>query len=160
MKTDKVLSRVFSVALLVLFLWAMLARGTTTQSDVYALDGAMWNKATSLIRVMWLGGYRDGFFSGVILATAYKSDNGKEGITVAEKLRLRNLQRYGNHPRILSNQAIMDEMTLFYKDFRNTPVCWLNAEPIAELALTIGAPTDAELDAIRAEDAKNGCTIK
>lgn len=132
--------------------------------DVYALDGALWSKATSLMRVLWLVGYDNGFTSGLRLATAVKSETDKEippPQTATERLHLRNFQRYSAaHPRILSNQAIMDEMTLFYKDFHNTPVCWADAEPIAELALTVGAPTDAELESIRAEDAKNGCVVK
>ena len=164
MKTDKLLSRVSPVALLVLFLATVLARGTKAQSDVYALDGALWSKATSLMRVLWLVGYDDGFTSGLRLATSVKSESDKEipaPQTATERLHLRNFQRYGvMHPRILSNQAIMDEMTLFYKDFRNTPVCWVDAEPIAELALTVGAPSEDELAAIRAEDAKAGCVVK
>ena len=116
------------------------------------------------MRVLWLVGYDNGFTSGLRLATEVKSENNKEipaPQSATERLHLRNFQRYGAaHPRILSNQAIMDEMTTFYKDFRNTPVCWVDAEPIAELTLTVGAPTDAELDAIRAEDAKSGCAAQ
>jgi hypothetical protein len=70
---------------------------------------------------------------------------------------VRKIARYGGaKPRILSNQEIIDEMNLFYKDFRNAPVCWVDAESIAELALTVGAPSKQELGAIRSEDAKNG----
>jgi hypothetical protein len=39
------------------------------------------------------------------------------------------------------------------------PVCWTSAEPIAELALTVGAPVEQELVAIRSEDARDGCQL-
>ena len=64
--------------LLVLPLAAILAMKTNAQSDVYALDGALWSKATSLMRVLWLVGYDNGFTSGLRLATEVKSENNKE----------------------------------------------------------------------------------
>lgn len=72
------------------------------------------------------------------------------------KLRLHNAARMeGSRQR--SNGEIIDEMSLFYKDFRNTPVCWDHAEQVAELTLLAGPPSEADLDALRREDAKKGC---
>ena len=163
MRVTQTLRSVSLVAVPVLLATFFVMRAKA-QSDVYALDGTLWNKATPMMRVLWLVGYDNGFTSVLRLATSVKSENNKEipaPQSATERLHLRNFQRYSAaHPRILSNQAIMDEMTTFYRDFRNTPVCWVDAEPIAELALTVGAPTDAELDAIRAEDAKSGCAAK
>jgi hypothetical protein len=97
------------------------------------------------------------------MAASLKSLDNKDGAsprTARDLIILRNLLRYDRtNPRILSNQVILDEMTLFYKDFRNSPVCWATAEPIAELALTIGAPSETELIAIRSEDARDGCEL-
>jgi len=52
---------------------------------------------------------------------------------------------------------INDEMSLFYQDFRNTPVCWGDAELISTIVLAGGTPSETELDAVRSEDAKEGC---
>jgi hypothetical protein len=105
-------------------------------------------------------GYDDGFTDAFELAASIKSENDTlpSPLTVAARLKLRNLRRLSvAKPQMLTNNAITDEMTLFYKDYRNTPVCWSDAEVVAELALTVGAPSEVELDTLRAEDAKSGC---
>jgi hypothetical protein len=131
------------------------------QTESVSLDGSWWAKASAGQRILWLQGYDDGFTSALRIAASLKSESDKQlpaPQSVGERLHLRTFMRYtAANPRILSNQEISDEMTLFYKDFRNTPVCWSDAEPVAELALTIGAPSEVDLDALRAEDAKSGC---
>lgn len=130
------------------------------QSECYSLDGSWWVKASAAERTFWLVGYDDGFTDAFRLAASMKSENDNLPTpwSVSGRLKLRNLRRYNAaNPQMLTNNAISDEMTLFYKDFRNTPVCWSDAEVVAELALTVGAPSEGDLDALRAEDAKAGC---
>lgn len=63
-----------------------------------------------------------------------------------------------NARRKRSNLEIADEVTLFYKDYRNISVCWGDAREIAGLTIEGDAPSEAEIDALRSEDAKEGCT--
>jgi hypothetical protein len=138
----------------------LMASSAFAQTEYVSLDGSGWGKASAAERTLWLVGYDDGCTDGLNLAASMKSqnDNLPTPLTVAARLKLRNLRRYSvANPQMLRNNAITDEMTLFYKDFRNTPVCWSDAEIVAELALTIGAPSEVDLDALRAEDAKSGC---
>jgi hypothetical protein len=139
----------------------LIASSAFAQTEYVSLDGSWWVKASEVERVLWLQGYDDGFTDALKLAASLKSESDKQfpaPKSVSERLHLRNLRRYAEaNPQIPSKRAINDEMTLFYKDFRNTPVCWSDAEPVAELALTVGAPSEADLDALRAEDAKSGC---
>jgi hypothetical protein len=69
-----------------------------------------------------------------------------------------------NSPRTAGSQnpsygEIINETALFYRDFRNTPVCWAEAVGISQLTLGGGAPSEAELDAVRSEDAKKRCLL-
>ena len=139
----------------------LIATSATAQTEYYSYDGSLLVKASAMDRTFWLAGYDDGFTSALKLAASVKSETDEARPApknASERIHLRNLLRYTvTNPRILSNQSILDEMTLFYKDFRNTPVFWADAEPVAELALTVGAPPEADLEALRAEDAKSGC---
>jgi hypothetical protein len=138
----------------------LMASSAFAQTEYVSFDGSWWVKVSAEYHTMWLVGYDDGLTDALRLAASLKSENDSlpTPLSVAERLKLRNLRRYHDvNPQILANQAIQDEMTLFYKDFRNTPVCWTDAEVVAELALTVGAPSEADLDALRAQDAKFGC---
>jgi hypothetical protein len=139
----------------------LMASSAFAQTGYVSLDGLLWAKSEVADRTFWLVGYDDGFTNALKLAASMKSETDKERPapkTSSERIHLRNIQRYAVEiPQILSNRAILDEMTLFYKDFRNTPACWADAEPVAELALTVGAPSEADLDSLRSEDAKSGC---
>jgi hypothetical protein len=138
----------------------LMASSAFAQTEYLSLDGSWWTKASAAERTFWVVGYDDGFTNALRLATSVKSERNKEHPqTMSERLLLRVFLRYGsgNPPRILTNHEVLDEMDLFYKDFRNTPVCWSDAEVVAELALTVGAPSEVDLDALRAEDAKSGC---
>jgi len=149
------------IVLVVAFAILLVFMQSIAAGDV-ALNGSAWNQISIQARIFWLVGYDSGFVNGVRMAASLKSSGNSNAVapaTVREAILLRNLVRYTNSPHFLSNQEVMDEMTLFYKDFRNTPVCWANAEPIAELALTMGAPSEQELVAIRSEDAKDGCSV-
>ncbi len=139
----------------------LLASSVYAQAEYVSLNGVWWLRASAAERTLWLEGYNDGFTDALKLAASIKSETNKERPapqTASERIHLRNLMRYtAADPQIVPNHALLDEMALFYKDFRNTPVCWSDAEPVAELALTVGAPSEIELDALRAEDAKSGC---
>ena len=156
--TKLVLNALFAAILVLLPMPTVTAN---PQSESFSLDGSSWNALSSVNRIYWIVGYDHGFTNALRLAEKLRSlgDRHIAPYTTTEKLQLRNVQRYTSQARILSNQKIVDQMTLLYKDFRNTPICWANAEPIAELSLTVGAPSEAELDAVRREDAKAGCTI-
>jgi hypothetical protein len=75
-----------------------------------------------------------------------------------DKLILRNTTRAVGSQKP-SYGEIIDETALFYKDFRNIPVCWAEAVGIAQLTLEGGAPSEAELDEVRSEDAKKSCRL-
>jgi hypothetical protein len=139
----------------------LIASAAFAQTEYVSLDGSWWVKASDAERILWLQGYDDGFTDALKLAASLKSETDKQlpaPKSVSERLHLRNLRRYAEaNPQILPTRAIDDEMTLFYKDFRNTPVCWSDAEPVAELALTVGAPSETDLEALRTENAKSGC---
>ncbi|MGC2292124.1 MAG: hypothetical protein WA450_09285 [Candidatus Acidiferrales bacterium] len=136
----------------------LMASSAFAQTESVSLDGSWWVKASVTERVLWLVGYVDGFTDALRLAASMKSENDNLPMSVAGRLKLRNVRRYSvANPQMLTNDAITGEMTLFYKDFRNTPVCWSDAEVVAELALTGGAPSEVDLGALRAEDAKSGC---
>lgn len=75
--------------------------------------------------------------------------------TAIERLYLRNV--HPENDQVQGFDKIEDEMNLFYKDFRNIAVCWGDAELISLLTLSGGAPSQTELDAVRSEDAKEGC---
>jgi hypothetical protein len=49
-------------------------------------------------------------------------------------------------------------MDAFYNDYRNAPVCWDDALVFSVESLNDDAPTEQELDATRAANAKTGCT--
>jgi len=147
--------------LVVTALAILMASSAFAQTEYVSLDGSWWVKASAAERTLWLVGYDDGFTNALKLAASVKSETNKERPapqSASERIHLHNLLRYtAANPQIVSNQLLLDEITLFYKDFRNTPVCWSDAEPVAELALTVGAPSEIDLDALRAEDAKSGC---
>jgi hypothetical protein len=150
------------VALLISLFFLFIGMWANAQPGA-SLNGASWNKASFDARVFWLAGHDNGFTSALRVAASLKSLDSKNGLppeNAKDLITLRKIAIYaGAKPRILSNQEIIDEMNLFYKDFRNAPVCWVDAEPIAELALTVGAPSEQELGAIRSEDAKEGCDL-
>jgi hypothetical protein len=148
-KKRTVVSSVFLVFVLQMF--------SPITAKAQSLDGAEWNKTSGL--GYWT--FRRGYDRGVArlhLATSlkFKSANGKElQARASDRLFLRN--RVLSFARPVKNGEITDEMTLFYKDFRNTPVCWWDAAEIAELTLKGAAPSENDLVALRSEDAKDGC---
>jgi hypothetical protein len=146
--------------------WANAQEQHTVRVNVSAptaLDGNLWNSLSPGSRALWFGGYYEGYSSGLKMAATFKSiDDTKafETLSSGEQIHLRSLARYGDpNWKMVSNQEIIDEMIRFYKDPHNLPVCWENAEPIAELTLATHGLSDAELTAIRGEDTKTGCEI-
>lgn len=144
-------------ALLVCVLLA-LTTGAKAQPAPSFYTGSDWNTLPEAIRSFFVIGYAHGFSRGIRLAASLKSINGNGTTgaqTAMERLYLRNLNR--ENDKIQQYDKIEAGITLFYKDFRNTPVCWGDAELISILTLSGGAPSDAELDAVRSADAKEGC---
>lgn len=110
------------------------------------------------IRSFFVIGYGHGYSRGIRLAASLKSTDGKGASapqSAMEKLYFRNVR--GGIDKVQGWDTIKDQMSLFYQDFRNTPVCWGDAELIAILSLSGAAPSDAELAAVRSEDARAGC---
>lgn len=144
--------------LFALLLCVLLAATTAKAQSSSLYTGSDWNTLPEAIRSFFVIGYAHGYSRGIRLAASLKALNGNGTAspqTAMERLYLRNLKR-GND-KIQQYDKIKDEMTLFYNDFRNTPVCWGDAELIAILSLSGGAPSEADLDAVRSADAKEGC---
>ena len=130
------------------------------------LDGSDWNRASDissssnldLAHGFFMMGFQRGFEQGqgiMVRATATKSKV-DAFLSARDKLYLHDMTKV--QPR--SPGEVFSETTLFYKDFRNAPVCWDDAMQIAKLTLEGAAPSDTELEAIRSEDAKEGCAPK
>lgn len=134
---------------------AMAASAQNVPADRYT--GSDWKTVPDLVREFFVIGYAHGYSRGIRLAASLKSVNGKGTSApqaAMEKLYVRNVH---SSNKIVGYDKIEDEMNLFYQDFRNTPVCWGDAELISILALSGGAPSETELDAVRSDDAKEGC---
>jgi hypothetical protein len=154
---------VLSVCLV--FVLQMFSAMTAKAQSASGFDGPKWDKASSDVRLYFVLGYANGFEHGVNFAQSFKSIvDGKEVSKVPapqdarEKLFLRYMPKT-TEPASLPptfDEAI-DEMSLFYKDFRNAPVCWGDAFDIAELTLKGRAPSEDDLIPLRTEDAKEGC---
>jgi hypothetical protein len=139
---------------LLVYILLTLTTGAKAQSPPSLYTGSDWNTTPEALHSFFVIGYAHGFSRGIRLAASLKSINGN-GNTAMERLYFRNRSR-GNDKQQQFDK-IEHEMTLFYNDFRNTPVCWGDAELISILTLSGAAPSDAELDAVRSEDAKEGC---
>ena len=139
------------------FLIFVLKVVSPSATKAQSLDGLEWNKTSGL--GYW--NFRRGYDRGVErlrLATGlkFKLANGKElPPRASDRLFLRN--RMLSFARPAKNGDITDEMTLFYKDYRNARVCWWDALEIAELTLKGAPPPENDLAAVRREDAKDGC---
>jgi hypothetical protein len=146
---------VFSMVVCVLQI-AFVAGANAQSSSMYT--GTDWKTMPDAIRSFFVIGYGHGYSRGIRLAASLKSTDGKGASapqSAMEKLYFRLVR--GGNDKIQGWDAIKDQMTLFYQDFRNTPVCWGDAELIAILSLSGGAPSDSELAAVRSEDARAGC---
>jgi hypothetical protein len=123
-------------------------------------NGTDWNGLSPEMQLGFVMGFDAGLARGESLAVGVKSLDGK-GSPIAEKARdkmfLRGMQHIPYPVPTFTYGQRMDEVTLFYKDFRNAPVCWADASNIAVFTLYGAAPSESELDAVRAEDAKEGC---
>jgi hypothetical protein len=151
----------FAVAPYPASLTRVASAGVPAQQDTPpTANGSGWNGLSQEMQLGFVIGFDAGIARGSSLAAGVKSLDGK-GSPIAEKARdkmwLRGLQRLPQPLTTFSYGQRLGEVTLFYKDFRNTPVCWGDAVSIAEFTLYGIAPSEAELDAVRAEDAKEDC---
>jgi hypothetical protein len=157
MKKRTVLFSVILVLVLPMF-FAMEAKDQSAAAQSGpSLDGSKWNSANDIAYVFFSVGFQRGFEQGqgiMVRATATKSKLDAL-LSARDKLYMRDTTK-GQAGR-MTPQQVFNETTLFYKDFRNTPVCWDDAMQIAMLTLTGAAPSDSELAAVRSEDAKEGC---
>ena len=138
---------------------AAAPRVNAQSSATTELNGSSWDVFTTSEHTMYVKGFADGYSLSYGLARSSKPSDGDESSnseTEMEKLFLRNSQRAAGAGKP-SNGEEVGEITRFYADFRNAPVCWSDAAAIANLTLKGAAPSDSELDAVRSEDAKKGC---
>jgi hypothetical protein len=154
--------RTAALSVFLVFAFQMLSVVTADPQSTQD-NGSSCNILSADARLWFVVGYenglKDGFEEGIQFTASKSEVDGKQAPppqTAMYNLSLHNAPRTAGsrHP---SKGEIIDEMTLFYKDFRNTPVCWGEAEQIAQLTLMGATPSDVDLDAIRSEDAKNGC---
>jgi hypothetical protein len=126
-------------------------------------DGSLWTMTDDISRVFFADGFergfKDGITTGQVVVTEHLPTVSKSKVEAALSAREKLYLADTTKGRPFTNGELFNETTLFYKDFRNTPVCWDDAMQIAKLTLEGAAPSDSELAAIRSEDAKKGCVL-
>jgi hypothetical protein len=153
-KRTSIFSVILACVLPMLFTLDAKDQSVPAQS-AHPLDGSVWNGLGDGAHAFFMVGFQRGFEQGqavMVRATATKS---KLDALLSARDKL-----YMGGPtkgQEMAHGAVLDETTLFYKDFRNTQVCWEDAMQIAQLTLEGAAPSESELEAIRSEDAKEGC---
>jgi len=146
------------------------------QNKVLILNGTNWKVFPDSQRIMYVYGFQQGYHQGVpdgmgldsrwtiklLAKTHCNCTPMPTQLSEAEIVTEMNAEAedkkypfYG-HSETTLNQFV-ETMSIFYNDYRNTPVCWDKALRFSAASLAGRAPTEEELDAARKADAESGC---
>lgn len=151
---------VSAMAFVLVILWFFIQFSKTSRQSVEEKgqstskkDSLGWKTLDSSMQDIYLSGFGDGFHDGAqaeILPS--RTPNAKRTLLIhffAPYL--------SNELNAATIDKVRSEMDLFYNNVRNAPVCFSDARNVTLLALSGRALTEVELDALRSEDAKDGC---
>lgn len=126
---------IFSV-ILICVLPMLFAMKAEDQSDAAQsaprpqLDGSTWNDMSESEHVLFMAGFHAGFgqglLTGEVLVAAAAGNGNKSKLDTA--LSARDKLYMTDTTKLKRTEGeVLNETTLFYKDFRNAPVCWEDA---------------------------------
>jgi hypothetical protein len=132
------------------------------------LDASNWSelgKVDDLARTMYVKGYVAGYSDGdsamekttVVLMKDNPMDDAKKKLVAPQVARLSQVSGFGSVNPNITIGKITDEMSSFYGDYRNAPVCWNQALQFSVWALNGDTPTEEEMREARKHGAQGGC---
>jgi hypothetical protein len=132
------------------------------------LDASNWSelgKTDNLARTMCVKGYLAGYSDGdsamekitVVLMKDNPMDDARKKLVTPQAARVSQVSGFGIINPDMTIGKIMDTMSSFYGDYRNTPTCWNQALQFAVWSLNGDAPTEQELREARKRGAEIGC---
>ena len=125
----------------------------TAQSH-YQFDAAKWRALTDFEKVIFVHGFHQGYSSAAdVKEILARKDLSPSARVFAERVD-RELTGGGRH---VTMGQLATEMSTFYADFRNEPVCWTAALTFSINALNGTPVTEQELNGVREGSAKSGC---
>jgi hypothetical protein len=132
------------------------------------LDASKWReygKTDDLARTMYVKGYVAGYSDGdsamekitVALMKDNPMDDAKKKLVAPQAVRLSQVSGFGIVNPDMTIGKVMDTMSSFYGDYRNSSVCWNQALQFAVWSLNGDTPTEQELSEARKRGAESGC---
>ena len=142
-------------SVLIAILLLLFPFGSLSRSDVLKPDGSMWQtwansgSGSMLIKAAYVQGAIEGLQTGAVVGYFTGRRGEKNSDTMSEVMADADKVRGRFTPQNASVMDVVQQMDRFYADYRNTPVCMIQALQESVQSLNGAASSEQNLETMR-----------